>query len=477
MNRTLLRVCRILALGALGLLALTGCALIGKGPRQPAAVEWSAWIGGGDEDAVNGLAVDGDGYCYLTGRTRSPGWTERGLDTSFNGDQDGFVAKVAKDGSLVWSTYLGGDADDSGSGVAVGSDGTVYVVGETKSLEWAGASHTETAHHGKTDAFVAAISGDGQKMLWSACVGTDDDEVGYGICLDENNAVFITGSTKPPTPPSTYDAPQTGRTQRVPPNVFVSKIEEGRIAWTTFMGGDKEDVGRGVGVDAKGNVYAAGWTDSPAWTLNEGIALEHHGARDAFVARLSSSGKLVQVACVGGEAMDMAYCLAVDPEGYSHVAGRTNSKGWLSGGFDTEQNGPWDAMAAKISPSGATVWSTCVGGKSIDLARAVSLDRQGNVYVGGVTKSSDPWLLRGPDLVYDGDLEGFVVKVAANGSKMIWGSYVGGSDQDLGYGVGTDNRGGVYVGGMSQDSDWIRGGFDSTYNGGRFDGYVARIRE
>jgi hypothetical protein len=289
--------------------------------------------------------------------------------------------------------------------------------------------------------------------------------------------VFITGSTKPLTPPATFDAPNTGRTQKVPPDVFVSKVEKGKILWTTRMGGDKEDVGRGVGVDSAGNVYASGWTDSNVWSENGNLALKHYGGRDAFVAEISASGKLTKVTCVGGDAVEMAYGLAVDSKGNSYIAGRTNSKGWFSRGFDAEQDGPWDAMAAKVSPDGAVVWSTCLGGQRLDMARAVAIDAKGNVYVGGVTDSSEDWLHGGPDLEYAGGRDAFVVKIAADGSKMLWGSYVGGKKQEYAYGVGTDNHGGVYIGGMAQDSEWVKGGFDSTYNGGGFDAIVARIRE
>ena len=486
MNRMGFRGYVSLLVAGLALLLTEGC--VSRGPAKrvakppvqeavtPVTLEWSTWIGGDKKDGVNAIAVDAEGNAYVTGGSMSDGWTTGGLDNTQNGKDDAYVAKIRPDGTLAWSTYLGGSEDDGGSAITVGSDGNIYVLGQTKSTEWLKES-SPAKHHGGNDVFVAVLPPDGSRLLWSTYLGGVADEVGYGITVDKKLNVLITGITKTLDWDASTSDSLTYDPKRFPPNAFVSCLNKGDVKWTLLLGGDRDDTGRGIGTDAKGNIYISGWTESSSWTLNSGIETGLKGPRDAFIARISRKGKLRWVKCLGGDKSESSYAIAVDNKGFPCVSGRTNTNGWVENGFDTDQNGTWDAMAARLTPSGKVIWSTFVGGNRLDTSRAIAVDAKGNQYVVGLGDSGHTWFQGGPDLTYGGDRDGFLVKVAANGSGILWGTYIGGSGEEMAYAVTVDSKNDVFVGGMAKGSEWVAGGFDTTYNGGDFDGYVVKYRQ
>ena len=132
-------------------------------------LDWSTYLGGGGGDNGFGVAVDTSGSVLVTGSTYSSGWASGGFDTSYNGIEDVFVAKLYSAGAHLWSTYLGGEDLDVGSGVAVDPSGNVLVTGSTGSGGWASGGF-DTSHNGITDAFVAKLSSAGAH-LWSTYLG------------------------------------------------------------------------------------------------------------------------------------------------------------------------------------------------------------------------------------------------------------------------------------------------------------------
>jgi hypothetical protein len=121
---------------------------------------WSTWLGGAAGDWGYGVAVDVSGNVYLTGTTKSPGWTSDGFDTTYNDDGtfgDAFVAKLSGAGAGLWSSYLGGSAADSGRALAVDPSGYLYAAGQTESADWTRGGG-DTTYAGSGDAFVVKIS-------------------------------------------------------------------------------------------------------------------------------------------------------------------------------------------------------------------------------------------------------------------------------------------------------------------------------
>ena len=192
--------------------------------------------------------------------------------------------------------------------------------------------------------------------------------------------------------------------------------------------------------------------------------------------KLSGSGVPIWSTYLGGSDNDVGWGIAADSIGNVFVTGSTSSSGWVSGGFDTTYGGGlYDAFVVKLSGSGAHLWSTYLGGSDEDDGTDIALDGVGNVFVTGRIKSSG-WVSEGFDTTPNGNYDPFVAELSGSGSHL-WSTYMGGSDNDISSGIGTDGRGNIFVTGYTSSSFWILGKFDATFNGGVTDGFVAKIQQ
>jgi len=194
---------------------------------------------------------------------------------------------------------------------------------------------------------------------------------------------------------------------------------------------------------------------------------------DAFVAKLSPTGADLWSTYLGGSGDDYGRDLAVDASDNVYVTGDTQSSDWMNVVPDTAYHGGSDAFIAKLGPTGAGLWSSYLGGAGGDWGYGIAVDSSGNVYVTGATESPD-WASGGFDMTYHGgDSDAFVAKLSAAGGSL-WSSYLGGSGDDSGRGLAVDSWGHVYATGQTQSPDWAKGGFDTVY-GGSGDAFLVKI--
>jgi hypothetical protein len=142
----------------------------------------------------------------------------------------------------------------------------------------------------------------------------------------------------------------------------------------------------------------------------------------------------------------------------------------------TQNSATGDAFVAKLSGSGAHLWSTYLGGKDDEQGIGIAANGGGDVFVTGSTESSG-WVSGGLDVTYNGGFDGdaFLVKISGSGAHL-WSTYLGGSEDDRGVGIAADGAGNVYVTGSTTSTNWISDGFDTTYNGSG-DAFVAKIQD
>ncbi|MCP4589476.1 MAG: hypothetical protein GY842_01900, partial [bacterium] len=247
------------------------------------------------------------------------------------------------------------------------------------------------------------------------------------------------------------------------------------IAWSSYLGGSDQDHCESVAVDGDGNILVTGTTYSAGW-VSGGWDATRDGQRDAFVAKLTSSGVHAWSSYLGGDGSDYGYGIAVDSEGNILVAGYTLSSAWVSGGWDTIYGGNnrSDGFVVKLAPWGGHVWSSYLGGNIGDHGYGVAVDSSGNVLVTGLTVSSD-WVSGGWDTEHDGSLstDGFVVKLTSTGDH-VWSSYLGGGGPDEGYAITSDSADNILVTGETGSPHWVSGGWDTT-RGNRRDGFVVKL--
>jgi hypothetical protein len=372
---------------------------------------------------------------------------------------------------VEWSSYLGGNGASQGFGIAADSAGNVFVTGYTESSGWV-SGDADATYNGGGDAFVAKFSNSGAP-LWSTYVGGTSYDSGFGIVTDDTGNVFVTGTTASSGWVSGgLDTSYNGGTT----DAFVAKISgSGAHVWSTYLGGDGADGGDRIARDGAGNVFVTGGTESAGW-VSGGYDTSQNGNSDAFVVKLSGAGAHVWSTFAGGSQWDGGHDVVVDAAGNALVTGLTYSSGWAVGGFDTTANGLGDAFVLKLSATGSRLWSTFLGGDDRDEGWGIAVDKAGDAYVTGST-GSEGWVSGGFDTTYNGggDLQGdaFVAKISGAGLH-VWSTYLGGANDDWGWGIAVNGTDKVFVGGQSDSPDWVQDGFD-TVQKGNYDAFVTAL--
>jgi hypothetical protein len=386
------------------------------------------------------------------------------------------------DPNLVWSTYLGGSGGDWAYGVALDSTGNVYVTGQTQSADWTfGGSGTTLGSPTQDTALGGSFQGVADAFvakLSPTGAGLWRTYLG-GAGDDRGYAVALDSGGNAYVTGQTESAGWTSggfdTTYNGAVDAFVAKLGSlGEVLWSSYLGGTGGDWGYDLVVDSSDNLYVTGQTESPEnWTLG-GFDMTYNGASDAFVAKVSPAGACLWSTYLGGPDRDQGYGIAVDSAGNVYVTGTTLSAIWVSAGYDATHDGAPDAFVARLSAAGdESPWSTCLGGSSDDYGRDIAVDAGGNLYVTGETLVAD-WTSAGSDPTHKDIPDAFVAKLTAAGAGL-WSTPLGGNKGDWGYGVAVDAAGNVYVTGTTTSSDWSAGGFDITYHGGDSDAFVAQL--
>jgi hypothetical protein len=232
------------------------------------------------------------------------------------------------------------------------------------------------------------------------------------------------------------------------------------LVYSTYLGGDFGDQGLGIAVDGKGNAYVTGETDSLNFPTKDAFQSMNAGSTDAFVTKFSRDGEeLVYSTYLGGSSADRGgNGIAVDEDGQAYVTGETDSLNFPTtrGAFQRTFRGSGDAYVTKLNRKGsALVYSTYLGGTSLDQGLAIALDEDGQAYVTGTTISTD-FPTRAAAFPIDpfpgGDA--FVTKLNHKGSALIYSSYLGGDDGDRGHGIAVDEDGQAYVTGRTESNNF-----------------------
>lgn len=299
---------------------------------------WGTYFGGEGDDGWGPIALHGDrfGNIYLTGQTTSA----TGISTSGAyqsslfaglGDQDAFLAKFNSSGSLIWSTYYGGNFGDGAYAVTNDSSGNIYITGNTNSTT--GISTTgQMANNGGYDAFVAKFDPSGNKT-WSTYWGGNLDDYGLGIACDDSANVYLTGatlSTSNLTTPNAFQVSYGGGYQ----DGMLGKLSSaGDLLWSTYYGGTSEDEGDKIIVAPNGGVYISGYTGSNTGMVSAGaIQSQLGGSYDGLIARFSQSGAMLWGSYIGGVDAEEAYSIAADALGNLYVGGNTMSATGIASG-------------------------------------------------------------------------------------------------------------------------------------------------
>ena len=506
-------------------------------PTLPLVIDpvlsYSTYLSGVAADTGNAIAVDDSGAAYVTGVTSSNNFpvTAGAPQGAVGGGSDVFLTKLTPDGSaLVYSTYVGGGADDVGNGIALDAGGAAYLTGTTRSADFPTVDPIQADHPSGcpteddparrcVTAFVTKVTADGQSLEYSTYLGgSAGGDVARDIAVDDTGAAYVTGETRSPDFPTAGaldagDAPGPCPTEDLPEQrcltAFVTKVAPGggSLAYSAYLGGSADgNVARSIAVDDNGAAYVTGETRSPDHpTTGAALQAEHPSAcptdaspdrrcLTAFVMKIAADGESLDYSTyLGGsetdylgDLSDQGFGIAVDGAGAAYVLGHTTADDFptTASAFQRARAGEHDWFVAKLAPSGGSLaYATYLGSPSQDVAWDIDVDPAGAAYAIGMANTGGfPTEL--PLDHYSGNEEIITAKLAPDGSALEYATYLGSSTSDRGLAIAVHDASGAAfltgtASGFSPHDDFptTEGAFQTERAGTAFGGeaFVARI--
>lgn len=437
-------------------------------------LEFSTYFGGNGlrPEYGSGIALDSTGNVYVTGVTESRNFaTKNPIQGIFGGGEiDAFVLKLSTDGStILFSTYLGGRGNEYGQpSIAVDAEGNALVAGSTNSSDFP----VKNAYQPKPasnfgDAFVTKLSPDGSSLIYSTYLGGANFETVSGIAVDRESNVYVAGTTESLNFPVTSGSYETNFGNGLQ-KLFVTKMNSSgsALVYSTYFGsGSREEQLGDIAIDDAGNVYITGQTASTAFPLANAYQSVHKAvgndfglkARTAFVSKLNTAGSaLVYSTYLGGTGVDGGASIAVDSGGNAYVVGRTISPDFpTTSPYQPRIGGQRDGFVTKLSASGSTlIYSTYLGGSGYDDMSDIAVDSAGNAFLTGGTDSANFPIANAYQQELRGPRDAFVSKLTPSGNTLIYSTYIGGTGADGGGGIAVVETGNAYVTGGTAPSDF-----------------------
>jgi hypothetical protein len=402
----------------------------------------AGYLGGAGTDDCDGVTLDRAGDIYLACHSDSPDFPRLpAKPPSQSRDMDAVVIKIeARTGRVVWATRTGGSSWDAVGDLAVAKDGSVYVLGQTRSADFPTTADAVERQFGGPGRDVVLLRLDRHgKIVYSTFLGGSNNDEATGFAVAGDGTVYVGGVTW------SKDFPGARMAQYGPggqQDAFIAQLRPGdpKSLRTVLLGGASVDSVTSLALDRSGNLFAGGYTSSTDFPVKNGLQSHLAGGIDAFLVKLRVSDWSLQFSTYfGGSKMDGAYEVAVDSEGNPLISGVTTSADLptTESAFQRHRRGGVDAFVTKLDRDGKRIlWSTYYGGSKENSYQstggAMALDEAGRVWLVGATSSTD-LPLRNPSQASfaGGDFDGFLAAFSPDGSKLCYGSYFGGNGQDM----------------------------------------------
>jgi hypothetical protein len=407
-------------------------AVINPGLPTGSQVIYVTYIGGSETDILNAMAVDSSGDVYMTGTTTSGSFPQvnaaQATVGGTSGAADAFVLWVNSTQTLKYSTFFGGSGTDSGQAIAVGSNGLIWVGGNTQSTDLPNTGGFQSSLIGAQNMFVAAfnptLTGAATEIHSIYIGGTHWDEA-YGIAVSPDGGVWLAGGTYSPDIWIQGNATQGYPYQGVyggDGDAYIAHVDPalgaGALLYASFLGGSATDAATSLVLDPSGNVILSGYTLSSNFPVSStAFQTKYGGDTDAFVTVLNTvKGQLVYSTYFGGDGPDASMDLKEDSSGILYLCGYTESPGLPSttDALQAAYDGSVDAFALKLNPanpgSAGIDYFTYLGTPGIQVAYGVDFDSKGNIYMGGYSSYAILAGLGGPErATLAGNQDAFVV--------------------------------------------------------------------
>lgn len=438
--------------------------LVSSLQAAPPTYEWVAAGGGAKNDKARAVTFDREGNVFLAGETTDDG-TFGDQKRTGHGGMDFFLAKVSKEGRMLWVRSLGGSLVDRGYGVATDEAGNAYVTGHFQSTD-AQVNGQALPNAGDYDIFVAKYDPAGT-LLWTRTAGGTGYDYGHGIVVDSKGDVVVTGAIAGEAKfgDTTVNA---GGTSRRP--VFCAKYDaNGTLKWVKASGGQFSGSGHGLGVDGKDSIYIGGngsgegKMDAASWESKTQAGL---------VLKLTPDGEGVWAAVLPGATSVGFHEITVDTAGRTWCAGMF--KGELNGGpVTTTGDKDSDGVLAHFSPDGKLVWSHVIQGPGTDYCLGVATDHTGRCFVTGEFSATATFV--GETLTSLGATDIYTAAFDEKGA-LEWVVTAGGMKGDNAYSMAWHPSGRLIFSGACVAPATFQGQTMSSPGGAEAYGAVLRIR-
>jgi hypothetical protein len=478
-------------------------------------LEWSTFIGGSDNETPHAMVLDSDGTLIVTGPARSSDFptTVGAYDPTQNGANDVFVARLDPNqtgvNQLVWSTYIGGEGVDRCFELALDNSGNITISGSTESSDFptTPGAYDTTFGGGTRDGFIACLNSMGSSLLLSTYLGSSGDDWIAGMVLDSSDKIVVsgyTGSTNFPTTPGAFDLTYNGGDR----DAFLSLLDSSgnSLLYSTFLGGSSGE-GSNFGppvilsvmdieVNIGGVITVAGFTWSSNFpTTSDAFDRTFNSVgnySDVFITRLNPLGTgandLIYSTFFGGAEREFCQNVEISEVNIITFGGTTRSVDLpvTPGAFDPTHNsvGNNDMFLAQLDlskpPSEQLKYSTYIGGLNNTNLYTLQIHHSGALAFGGGAYENFPTTANSYDSTYNGGFDAVIAilnPVGQGHEDLLYSSYIGGSAEDENWRVIHDKDSILYLCGIASSNDFptTSGAYDTTFNGGARDVFVAKL--
>ncbi len=452
-------------------------------------LEFSTFLGGtGDEQGtlaslhyLGDIVVDSEGNIIVVGRTSSTDFPVlNAYQDTLAGNIDVTVSKFSPNGTLLFSTYLGGSAHDWANCVTLDSSDNIIIGGVTGSTDFPVKDPYQGTCMGGTesnaDCFITKLAKNGQSLIFSTYFGHTGSDWCYSICVNSANQIAITGTTYSTNLPllNPYQAIHRGSLESF---VTLFAADGQSLVFSTFLGSSGWDTGRGVVFDSNGDLLVTGQMASVDITT-PGVFQQNFGggSSDAFLAKFKNNGTLLYFSFLGGSEFDRANDIHIDSENYIVITGYTYSDNFpTENAYQDFRVASEEIFVTKVNNSGTNlIFSSYIGGSHMDEGFGLTIDDEDNILVTGKTLSADFPSYFDSNCTFSMS-DCILIKFDKDGT-LLFTTILGGAGEDLGAEIAFCNGNTTVIMGFTKSADLPTcNAYQDTY-GGSCDLFVMKVQ-
>ena len=457
---------------------------------------YSSYLGGNGTEVGNAINVDDAGNAYITGDTTSSLFpTVTPIDPTLNGTTDAFIVKINPAGTaVIYSTYIGGSSTDVGIDISVDTSQNAYITGRTASNDFPTMNAFDNAYSGGTveDAFVLRINAAGSALVYSTYLSGNFGARGCGIAANNSQGfAYVTGTTSVNFPVTASAFESTNFNSGFLTKLCTNCSGAASLVYSTFLAHTGSAEGKSIAADVGGNVYITGNVGSNATNFATSGAFQTTfggGSADAFVEKfhtnVSGATSRIYATYLGGSAKDIGgsdgslnpgRSIAIDESGNTYITGSTSSTNFpLANAAQSAIGGLNDAFVSKFNSSGsALIYSTYLGGTGDDFGKGIGVNVGGGATITGTAGPNFPLV---NNLPTPNAGVGFVAKLTPSGTAVTYSTILSGVTGGSN-GVALDLAGNAFVTGSTNASIVTVFPFQPTNGGGGTDAWVSEIAD